>query len=87
MRGLIEFAGGFLAGLVVGYAVSVLASPRPGVDAPTRLKANAMTLVETPRRARDRVQGAVAEARRASADTRAELETTAGLRPETTATL
>jgi gas vesicle protein len=81
MRALVQLMGGFVAGLAVGYVVSVLLAPDDGVDPRTRLQDGAMALKDAPRQVQARVQTAMAEGQRAAAETRADLEATAGLRP------
>jgi hypothetical protein len=81
MRTLMQLMGGFVAGLSVGYVVAVLLAPGEDGDPRARLQDGAAALKDAPRQVQARVQTAVAEGQRAAAETRADLESTAGLRP------
>ena len=81
MRALVQLMGGFVAGLAVGYVVAVLLAPDGEGDPRARLQDGAAALKDAPRQVQARVQTAVAEGQRAAAETRADLESTAGLRP------
>lgn len=78
------FAGGVLAGLVLGYVVAVLLAPEEGVETRARLQEGADALLTAPRdladHAQARLQHALDEGRQAAADARAALEASSGLR-------
>ena len=88
MRSLVEFAFGFAIGVSWGYLAAILLAPHEGATSRMLLQREAGALRRRPRQAVDqvqaRVQYAVEEGRRAAAETRAELEATAGLAEEGT---
>jgi hypothetical protein len=81
VRALVQLLGGFVVGLTAGYVVAELALPQDGSTPRARLQEGAAALRDAPRQVQARVQTAVAEGQRAAAETRADLEATAGLRP------
>jgi gas vesicle protein len=80
VRALTELVGGFVAGLVVGYVVAILVAPSEGATTMERVQDGASALRDAPRQVQARLQQAVEEGQRAAAETRADLEATAGIR-------
>ena len=81
MRGLIQFMGGLMVGVAVGYVMAVVLAPGEDADPRQRLQESAQALRSAPRQVQTRIQTAVEEGQRAAAQTRAEMESAAGVRP------
>jgi gas vesicle protein len=82
VRNLVEFVGGLLTGVVIGYTAALFLAPYEGAESRARLREGAGTLAERPRQMADdvqaRVQRAVEQGKIAAAQARAELEEASG---------
>ncbi len=83
MRGFVEFVGGLVIGIAVGYAAAVLLAPHEGAESRAWLSDEAGAFADRPRQVADnmqaRFQRAVEQGRIAAAETRAQLERASGL--------
>ena len=81
--GIVDFAGGIVAGFAFGAVAALLLAPREGADTRAKLSTAAEEALQKPRDVVDdlqtRVTRAIEEGKQAAADARAEMEATAGI--------
>jgi len=86
VRSFTDLMSGIVAGLTVGFVTALLLAPEEGDETRAKLGGGADEALRKPREIADdiqsRVNRAIEEGRQAAAEARAEMEASAGLRPQ-----